>query len=114
MSLASAIEPIRMANHLSGKVLYDWKLIGTSSAPLTSSGGMQVVPDITIEQADDFDLVFVTAGINVRNNVEPEAVKWLKSIGASKSSVGGLCTVFVVLMCSLTVMIIFMVLIWKR
>lgn len=92
MSLASAIEPIRMANHLSGKVLYDWKLIGTSSAPLTSSGGMQVVPDITIEQADDFDLLFVAAGINVRNNVEPEAIKWLKSTGASKSSIGGLCT----------------------
>jgi transcriptional regulator GlxA family with amidase domain len=92
MSLASAIEPIRMANHLSGTHAYDWKLIGATSEPVASSGGIEVMPDTTIDAVPDFDLVFVVAGINVKQNVNPEIVKWLRLLVGRVQLIGGLCT----------------------
>jgi transcriptional regulator GlxA family with amidase domain len=92
MSLASAMEPIRMANHLSGKKLYDWKIIGAAAEPITSSGGVSLVPDVTSISAREFDLVLVVGGVNVKENTTVEVVRWLKSQSGKVEMIGGLCT----------------------
>jgi len=92
ISLASAIEPLRMANHLSGRQLYDWQLITSGHDMISASGGTQMKPDTSTKNAGEFDLVLVVAGINVKDNIEPEAVAWLQQRAAAQTAIGGLCT----------------------
>ena len=92
ISLASAIEPLRMANHLSGRPLYDWQLIAESTKQISASGGAQMQPDTSIEDTGEFDLVLVVAGINVKDNIQPAAVAWLQRCAANHTAIGGLCT----------------------
>ncbi len=97
MPLSSATEPLRMANHLTGKRLYDWQLIGESAEAVSSSGGIRLLPDTTIDDSLDFDLVIVVAGINVKENTHPKTVKWLTSIARITPLMGGICTAPLVL-----------------
>ncbi|MBT3708634.1 MAG: GlxA family transcriptional regulator, partial [Gammaproteobacteria bacterium] len=84
-------------NHLTGKRLYDWQLIGESAEPVSTSGGIRLLPDTTIDEAPDFDLVIVVAGINVKENTHPKTVKWLSSISRKTPLMGGICTAPLVL-----------------
>ena len=49
--LANAVEPLRAANMLSGRELYDWTFLSLNSGPLTSSSGLQVAPRGTLQKA---------------------------------------------------------------
>ena len=42
ISLASAIEPLRMANQLSGKSLYEWVMLTETGAPVRASDHMHI------------------------------------------------------------------------
>ena len=92
IALSSAIEPLRMANHLTGETLYDWQLIRPTIAPVTASGGSQMMPNARLDEVGDLDLIFVVAGVNVKDSIEPEILTWLKARAATKVLMGGLCT----------------------
>ena len=51
MSYACTVEPLRAANLLSGKDLYDWRVITRDGHPLASSNGIRLMPDASIEAA---------------------------------------------------------------
>ncbi len=92
LALASAIEPLRMANQLAGEHLYAWSLIGVSSSAVTASGGIQTLPDRTIKDSVKYDAVFVVSGVNVMESYQAEELRWLKSMSGRTKSLGGLCT----------------------
>jgi transcriptional regulator GlxA family with amidase domain len=50
--LANTVEPLRAANMLSGRRLYDWKFLSLSAGPVTSSSGLQVAPHGTLQTSD--------------------------------------------------------------
>ena len=79
LALSSAMEPLRMANQLAGKKLYTWNMIGGDGEPIRTSGGMQVIPDYTLDDPIDYDIVFVVSGINVMDNYDARHVRWLKA-----------------------------------
>ena len=61
MSLSSAVEPLRAANHLSGDTLFEITYIPASGTRATSSAGI-ISEGRPIEDNNyDFDLVFVVA-----------------------------------------------------
>ncbi|WP_189412641.1 GlxA family transcriptional regulator [Neogemmobacter tilapiae] len=66
MVLASAIEPLRAANNLSGKAQFSWRLVTMDAAPAVSSSGLSLLPDGTLAKIDDFDALVVVAGYRVR------------------------------------------------
>lgn len=92
IALSSAIEPLRMANHLTGKKLYDWELISKNRDPVSSSGGIKLLPDVTIDQVDRMDLILVVAGVNVKQHIDPDVVKWLAAVARRTPFMGALCT----------------------
>ncbi len=49
MAFTSAVEPLRAANLLSGKELYDWRVITRDGRPLPSSNRIRLMPDASIE-----------------------------------------------------------------
>ena len=45
ISFAAAIEPLRLANRLSGRVLYDWRLVGAGGTSVRCSNGASMALD---------------------------------------------------------------------
>ena len=46
--LANAVEPLRAANTLSRRRLYAWRFLTPDGRPVTSSGGMPVLPEMRL------------------------------------------------------------------
>lgn len=46
ISLASAVEPLRMANQLSGRELYRWTTLSVDGGQVWASDGLQILPTL--------------------------------------------------------------------
>ncbi|HEX4583698.1 MAG TPA: GlxA family transcriptional regulator [Burkholderiaceae bacterium] len=46
MAFFSAIEPLRVANRLAGRPLYNWRIYALHADPVEASNGMRLVPDM--------------------------------------------------------------------
>jgi len=92
VALACAVDPLRMANQLSGQELYSWSLMTSDGDSVTASDGIKILPDMSIAQAQVFDIVIVVGGINVMNNYSRHELSWLRSLDKKKVILGGICT----------------------
>jgi len=59
ISLSSAVEPLRMANQLSGKELFRWHTLTHDGLPVCASDGLQITPDAAMQSAPALDAVIV-------------------------------------------------------
>ncbi len=64
MTYASAIEPLRAANVLSGRELYRWRHVSIDGQAVRASNGVAIVPDHKIGDAMALDALVVCAGGN--------------------------------------------------
>ena len=62
MSYASAVEPLRAANLLSGETLFEWTHIAPEGDRVASSSGAETPCPQTVDAADMHDLLLVVAG----------------------------------------------------
>jgi len=92
IALASAVEPLRMANQLSGKELYSWSTISETGEQVVASDGIRITPDLGIQDSADFDLVFVVGGVNITRSYTRKQANWLKTLARKQVHLGGLCT----------------------
>lgn len=89
MSYASAVEPFRAANRLSGRHLYEWRHISTDGEPVRASNGVQIVPDNAVGDAVDFDLLIVCAGGNPAEFQHSPTLAWLRQVARSGTRIAG-------------------------
>ena len=92
ISLSSAIDPLRVANLLSGTALYSWHLIGSGERDQVSSDGIRVMLDYTLSDEVDFDLVIVVGGIDIEQSVQRSDLAWLRKQAQKGAQLGALCT----------------------
>ncbi len=92
ISLASAIEPLRMANQLSGKELYDWFTLSDDGEAVSASDGIKITPDAAMTAISDLDTVIVAGGVNITRSYTPRHLSWLQSQGRKGLKLGGICT----------------------
>ena len=92
ISLASAVEPLRMANQLSGKELYRWFTLTQSGLPVSASDGLQITPDASLENAPALDAVIVCGGVDIQHSVTREHLQWLQSQARQGRQLGAVCT----------------------
>ncbi|HEX4388113.1 MAG TPA: GlxA family transcriptional regulator, partial [Steroidobacteraceae bacterium] len=59
IALSNAVEPLRMANNLTGQPVYDWSIVSLDGQPTPASNGLQLSPTIALEQAGNVDILFV-------------------------------------------------------
>lgn len=90
ISLASAVEPLRAANHLSEEELYDITFIPSSGTRSLSSVGVISEGKTMADTGYDFDLVFVAAAGNPRTYDNPELLKYIKMLAAHRVHLGGI------------------------
>ena len=65
IALSNAVEPLRMANILTGQTVYEWSIVSMDGQP-PASNGPAAVPGHRLEQIGTFDILFVCGGVDVQ------------------------------------------------
>lgn len=92
MCLTSAIEPLRVANRLSGQHLYDWPLLTADGKTVTASNGFKITPDMDLRDATALDILFVSGGIGMDKVKDEHLLAELRRIVHHGTGIGGLST----------------------
>ena len=92
LSFASAIEPLRIANRVSGQPLYTWKLAGEGGDTAVCSNGAAFKLDMGLDEIEREDTVLVCGGIDVQRSTTKPVLNWLRREARRGVTMGGLCT----------------------
>ncbi|HXH02736.1 MAG TPA: GlxA family transcriptional regulator [Candidatus Competibacteraceae bacterium] len=92
IAFASAIEPLRMANYLSGKRLYDAFTISLDGGPVPASNGVRIMPDYGMDTVPPMDILFVCGPTPVPLTENKTLANWLRKLARQGTILGGVCT----------------------
>lgn len=92
IAFASAVEPLRMANRLSGEELYRWLTLTSDGEPVAASNGLDVSPDCALSDADQLDALFVCGGVDIAHVCDKWLLQRLGSLAQQELTLGALCT----------------------
>lgn len=92
IAFSSAIEPLRMANQLSGIEHYRWSLISSEGQAVQCSNGISFAVDHAAGNRERFDAVFVCSGVNIHRIIDEPGVLWLKRLAKTDAVLGAVCT----------------------
>ncbi|HET7756150.1 MAG TPA: GlxA family transcriptional regulator, partial [Steroidobacteraceae bacterium] len=92
IALSNAVEPLRMANNLTGQPVYDWSIVSLDGRPTPASNGLELSPTVPLEEVGPVDILFVCGGLDVQQAVPPKIVAALKRLAERHVPLGGLCT----------------------
>jgi transcriptional regulator GlxA family with amidase domain len=90
-AFAAAIEPLRLANHVTGETLYEWCTISLDGEPVASSSGVEVRADFAIAEIERMPTVFVCGGIETHLFEDKRLASWLRQIERRGVNIGALC-----------------------
>lgn len=89
---AAAIEPLRMANHLSGEEHYQWFTLSEAGEPVRASDGQRILPDAPMGDAQDLDIVIVCGGVAQQQAIRKSHLGFLQAQARRGCMMGGVCT----------------------
>ncbi|MBC2835092.1 GlxA family transcriptional regulator [Paragemmobacter straminiformis] len=92
IAFSSAIEPLRIANQLAGRVLFEWSILSETGAPVACSNGLVVGVDGAIGDTSARAMLFVCGGVEPEKSASRRVADWLRAQWRNGRSVGGLCT----------------------
>jgi AraC family transcriptional regulator, glycine betaine-responsive activator len=98
MAFTSAIEPLRIANRLSGKKLYHWRLISRDGAPVPASNGIAIQVEAATAACEPaaaggpLPVVVLCGGLGSEHFQDKEVFGWLRRWDRRGAQVGALCT----------------------
>jgi transcriptional regulator GlxA family with amidase domain len=92
MAFASAVEPLRSANRMAGRTLYDWRLLSRDGLPVSASNGIEVNVGGSIANTERAPVVIVTSGIDVQSHEDERLFGYLRRVARQGSHIGALCT----------------------
>lgn len=92
LAFTAAIEPMRVANQLTGQVLFTWMVFSEDGTPIACSNGLQVVPDGPLPETAPAGYVLVCGGVEPDPACTPGLTSWIRRQWRIGRSVGGVCT----------------------
>ncbi|UXU74060.1 MULTISPECIES: GlxA family transcriptional regulator [unclassified Paracoccus (in: a-proteobacteria)] len=92
ISFAAAIEPLRLANRIAGRTLYDWRLIGEPGDAVTCSNGSRLMLDGGLGETGRDDTILVCGGLDVSQAASRGILAWLRREARRGTRIGALCT----------------------
>jgi AraC family transcriptional regulator, glycine betaine-responsive activator len=92
IAFSSAIEVLRMANHLNQKPCYAWHVFSVDGMPVASSNGLAPLQTTAYGSGERPDIVFVCGGTNVSKFVDDRITNLLRKMARDGVMLGGLCT----------------------
>jgi len=95
IALASAVEPLRMANRICRRNYYSWTTISETGSSVSASDGLSINVDCAIDSEDvlkSLDALIVCSGRRVEKSTNVAVLKWLKTVGQQGVALGAICT----------------------
>jgi transcriptional regulator GlxA family with amidase domain len=92
IALSNAVEPLRMANILTGESVYEWSIASLDGTPTPASNGLQLSPTIPVDSIGTVDILFVCGGVDVQSAVSPQVLAALRRFAERRVPLGALCT----------------------
>ncbi len=92
IAFSCAIEPLRIANLLSGETLYEWVLASANGTQETCSNGTVSLVDCSFRDLPSSDRLFVLSGIHVQNHIDPDLLAVVRRERALGVNIGALCS----------------------
>lgn len=89
---SAVIEPLRMANQLSGQKHYQWLTLSETGEPVRASDGQRVLVDAAMDTAPDLDIVIVCGGLAPQQAIRPAHLNFLQAAARRGCRVGGVAT----------------------
>ena len=89
LTLASVIEPMRVANKVLRKKVYDWTLIGIESGWVSSSSSVAIQIDTTILESADYDTLFIVTSFEVNSLISRNVIRFVRNLAAQGSVIAG-------------------------
>jgi len=78
MALTAALEPLRVANYLCGRKLYDWTFLSPEGGRIAASNGMAMDTDPLPEDDRRLDTIFVCGSWDSEHYEHREMFAWLR------------------------------------
>lgn len=92
LAFSAAVEPLRMANQLTGQELFRWQVLTEDGQPMACSNGLKVVADGAWGGTQPEGFVFVCSGVEPEGKASAALADWLRGLWRRGRVVGGLCT----------------------
>ncbi len=92
IAFSSALEPLRIANRLSRKNLYEWSLHSETGASVRCSNGVEIAVDAGLVDLPNRVLLLVCSGIDVKLASTRPLVSWLRKHDRHGVAIGAFCT----------------------
>lgn len=89
MCVASVLEPLRAANRVSGKQLYDWQLTSLSGDPVTMTCEVPLAVDAKFNEHLRGDLLIIIGGFNQLKHAPTAELAKIRKAASGFSSVAG-------------------------
>jgi transcriptional regulator GlxA family with amidase domain len=92
IAFTAAVEPMRVANRLSGRTLYEWRLFSIDGAPVQSSCGIALHPEGDLPAAEVCKTIVICGGLDIHRFEDKSLFSWLRRIDRQGAEIGALCT----------------------
>lgn len=92
LAFTSALEPLRIANQLSGRPLFSWHIYTPDGLPVQCSGGLHITPDARLPDSVGNGYVFIVGGTQPTSNSPDQLANWIRRQWRLGRTVGSLCT----------------------
>jgi transcriptional regulator GlxA family with amidase domain len=92
LAFSCAVEPLRIANLVSGKPLYSWGFASEDGKTATCSNGSVTLVDYGYDSIPKCERLFVLSGIGVKEKITPALLTLLRRERAKGTRLGALCS----------------------
>lgn len=92
IAFASAIEPLRIANRIAGRRLYEWDLVSEDGAPVATSSGVSIAATAGLAELPRDATIVVCGGRDVKEAITRPILTWLRREARRGLTVGAICT----------------------
>lgn len=100
IAFSSAIEPLRMANWVTGEDCYETVLISHDGEAVSSSFGVQTLVDCSLKDIPPLDAIFVCGASPIARTGNEAVIGWLRRQGQARMALGGIGTGSYLLACA--------------
>ena len=88
--LANVVEPLRAANTIARRQVFDWRFVTLDGRGVASSSGLPVLPHAAIAEAERADLLFVLPSYDARGHATPRCLAALREAAQRHEAVAGM------------------------
>lgn len=92
MAFFAAVEPLRIANRIAGRALFEWTLISADGQPVSASNGMTLLVDRPMGEVHDLPSLAVCSGFAPEQHLNRPLLAWLNHLDQAGCTLGGLDT----------------------